>query len=428
MTSVRVLVGDAIARLKELPDESVHACVTSPPYWGLRDYGHEGQIGLEERPETYVARLVDVFAEVRRVMRQDGSLWLNLGDSYVGARCGGQGPGGQLAGRAVAKARANVTPEKRAQVYEGPAGRGHGLERGRAFRGRGRGARRARDGSAPELPPKSLVGIPWRVAFALQADGWLLRADNIWAKPSCMPESVPDRPTRSHEYVFLLAPGRRYFYDSDAVRTPLTDARSVIERNPRPGVDLRGGQRDGFITQNAAGAAVRTVWTIPTSPSGIEHFATMPPALAERCILLGTSAGGACSSCGAPLERRVELGQADLEHQRACGGDVEGAYEGTATKGYAAAGVQDPSAVKARILAGMRERKTVGWDPTCSCPPAPPARCVVLDPFGGAGTTALVAARLQRDAIIIELNPAYAELARARVAEDLPLLTSVEVA
>jgi len=191
--------GDCLDVLRTLPDESVHCCVTSPPYWGLRDYGHDGQIGLEETPEAYVSRLVEVFREVRRVLRSDGTLWLNLGDSYAnGGPSGPQGTSGDRASR-------SFTAER--------------LEAGCLTHG---------------LKPKDLVGIPWRVAFALQADGWWLRQDIIWHKPNPMPESVRDRCTKAHEYVFLLAKSQRYYYDAEAI----SEASVEFERTPhRPRVD-----------------------------------------------------------------------------------------------------------------------------------------------------------------------------------------------
>src|SRR5690554_2162246 len=186
--------GDALETLRRLPDGSVHTCVTSPPYWGLRDYGVDGQIGLEETPEEYVEKLVTIFREVRRVLRDDGTLWLNLGDSYATKPCGGIGRN------------AKVTATKKA--IQKSAGIPQGLK------------------------PKDLVGIPWRVAFALQADGWYLRRDIIWHKPNAMPESVKDRPTAAHEYIFLLSKSPRYYYDADAIREPHTLNDRVKGRKP----------------------------------------------------------------------------------------------------------------------------------------------------------------------------------------------------
>jgi DNA modification methylase len=282
--SWRLLTGDVRTVLATLEPESVQTCVTSPPYWGLRDYGNNGQIGLEPTPEEYVANLVAVFSEVRRVLRADATLWLNLGDSF--------GPG------------------------------------------------------------KQLVGIPWRVAFALQADGWVLRSDIIWAKPNPMPESVTDRPTKAHEYLFLLTKSPRYFYDADAIReehqTPVgangcfldawgremdnrAGGRSQVER--RLDDDGAGHPRGVGAIANPAGRNKRSVWTVSTQPFPGAHFATFPPKLIEPCILAGS----------APDD-------------------------------------------------------------------------LVLDPFAGAGTTLLVAEQQGRDSIGVELNPEYAQLARDRLA------------
>lgn len=269
--------GDSLTVLQTLPAASVQCCVTSPPYWGLRDYGHDGQIGLEETPEQYVARLVAVFAEVRRVLADDGVLWLNLGDSY------GSG--------------------------------------------------------------KQLVGIPWRVAFALQADGWYLRSDTIWHKPNPMPESVRDRPTKAHEYVFLMSKSARYFYDQDATREPHkpnTAPRPTGERSQPWAMSAIGQpQRDskGGVGAHPLGRNARSVWTIPTQPYSGAHFAVMPPALADRCIKSGSRVGD-----------------------------------------------------------------------------------TVLDPFSGAGTTGMVARRLRRQYVGIELNPEFADMARQRIDSDAPLL------
>jgi DNA modification methylase len=278
MSRVTILIGDALERLRGLPDESVHACVTSPPYWGLRDYGEPGQIGNESTPEEYVARLVAVFRETRRVLRSDGTLWLNLGDSYAGS-WGGQGrqrKAGALAGRNACAQRQIAAAAKRRSGT------------GRVLAGQG-------------LKAKDLVGVPWMVAFALRSDGWWLRSDCVWAKPSPMPESVTDRPSRAHEYVFMLTKSRRYFFDMDAVREPF--ARGA--ENASPGGKAErvrgvGGRADGYVrgthggwTPTADGRSLRTVWTIASTPSGIEtHTATMPPALAERCIKASTQGGG----------------------------------------------------------------------------------------------------------------------------------------
>ncbi len=261
--TARLYCGDALEVLQTLPSESVQCCVTSPPYWGLRDYGTEGQLGLERQPSDYIRRLVAVFAEVHRALANDGTLWLNLGDSYSNSRCGEQGKNGQMANRSVASQRCRVRGETRA---------------------------------VSGLPGKNLVGIPWLVAFALQADGWYLRSDIIWAKPNPMPESVQDRPTRSHEYLFLFSKSERYYYDAAAIAEPIAGATALDTRTNAngkrldrgyPGAPSNGGTRLGAgATRNA-----RTIWTIPTTPYPEAHFATFPEELARRCILAGSRPG-----------------------------------------------------------------------------------------------------------------------------------------
>lgn len=357
--TVRILTGDCRDTLRTLADASVQTCVTSPPYFGLRDYGHEGQIGLEPTPAEFVAKLVEVFREVRRVLRDDGTLWLNLGDSYYNTN---PGSGGKC-----------VLP-----------GAGKSMTHGRYHEAR-------RDFAGTGLKPKDLIGIPWRVAFALQADGWYLRQDIIWSKPNPMPESVRDRCTKAHEYLFLMSKSPRYYFDADAIAEPL--GQSSIERlsqatlAQQAGSDRVPGKTNGTmkaVGRRAAGnkshkqtsayeagdermrtkaglvsfaererAKVdagdlvgirnkRTVWEIATQPFKGAHFATFPPALIEPCVLAGSKSGD-----------------------------------------------------------------------------------VVLDPFGGAGTTGLVADRLGRDAVLCEINPAYAEIARNRITDDSPLFAEV---
>lgn len=302
--------------LTRIPDGSVQCVVTSPPYLGLRDYGVAGQIGLEATPAEYVATLVDVFRGVRRVLRDDGIVWLNLGDTYV------NNPGWNA---------------------PGPANAGPGNDR------HDKPPKRVPFG----LPQKNLIGVPWRVAFALQDDGWYLRCDVVWSKPSPMPESVTDRPTRSHEYVFLLTKKARYFYDAEAIAEPV--AESSVERLNQPNVALQAGslRANGGTKTNGPMHAVggtmtrnkRSVWTINPQPFPSAHFATYPPALVEPCVKAGSRPGD-----------------------------------------------------------------------------------IVLDPFSGAGTTVLVANRLNRRAIGIELNPEYAALARTRITGDAPLFNTEGVA
>lgn len=346
--TVRVLIGDCREKLRELPDESVHCCVTSPPYFGLRDYGVGGQIGLEKSPDEFIAALVEVFREVHRVLRADGTLWLNLGDSY-NAHPGQRKTTDSVGAKQETNAGSNSAPS-------------------RHVRG---------------LAAKQLIGIPWRVAFALQADGWYLRSDIIWHKPNPMPESVTDRPTSAHEHIFLFAKSARYFFDADAVAEPLSessiwrlsqdvDAQAGSSRanggaktnGPMKAVGklkphskaygrkvadettdmaANGEAGAGFAPRQDGMRNIRNVWTVATQPFKEAHFATFPAALIEPCIKAGCLPGG-----------------------------------------------------------------------------------VVFDPFFGAGTTGLVAQRLGRDCIGIELNPDYAAMAAERIRADAQSAQAVE--
>jgi DNA modification methylase len=341
--TVRILTGDALTVLRTLPDASVNCCVTSPPYYGLRDYGMEGQIGLEETPDAYVAKMVAVLSEVRRVLRDDGTLWLNIGDSYAG---GGNYRGVSSEATLSAKQRSNGGARGVSQLL---------------------GAK-----NTPGCKPKDLIGIPWMLAFALRADGWYLRKDIIWHKPNPMPESVRDRPTSAHEYLFLLAKSSVYHYDADAIaedaiysgltgqdesgfKNPANFAGKHSCESPRgeKADKQRGHSRRhaGFndrwdqmekSEQCSGKRNKRSVWTIATKPFAEAHFATMAPELAETCIKAGCPIGG-----------------------------------------------------------------------------------TVLDPFGGAGTTGLMADRLGRNATLIELNPAYVEIARKRLSDDAGMFAEV---
>lgn len=381
---IDILLGDCIERMRGIPAGSVRTCVTSPPYFGLRDYGVDGQIGLEATPDAFIAKMVEVFREVRRVLSDDGTLWLNLGDSYTGGKQGRDDGGRSSDTFADNPYHDEVKPKQRPVP--------HGYK------------------------SKDLLGIPWRVALALQADGWYLRSDIIWAKPNPMPESVRDRPTKAHEYVFLLAKSARYYYDAEAVREEATtppgsngnfgnknaEARCVasLTGNMAPGVEYRTGTH-----RNA-----RSVWTITPRPFRGAHFATFPLELPTRCIKAGASERGKCPECGAAWVRVVES---------------ERPTKTDRTEAYAvASGVGgSPQPFTRRTPATT----TTGWRPTCDHAHEP-IPDTVLDPFAGAGTTAIAALKLGRSFVGCELNPAYREMALARIAKETerhPLLEGV---
>jgi hypothetical protein len=272
------------------------------------------------------------------------------------------------------------------------------------------------------LKQKDDAGIPWRVAFALQADGWWLRSDIIWAKPNSMPESVTDRPTKAHEYIFLLTKNQNYFFDNEAIKEE-ADPKYKARYNSTffTGQKEQSGQGRPGNVSNTPGIKEwtgkrnkRTVWTISTQPYPEAHFATFPPKLIEPCILAGTSPR-ACEICGAPWKRVVEKGAPIDDWKKACGADSNGEYEGRAQKDYEKARAENASEVKKRILAGMLERKTTGWQPTCTCQNSGNARCIVLDPFAGSGTTLWVAEQHGRDSIGIELSEEYCKLISKRM-------------
>lgn len=450
-----ILLGDCRDTLKTLPDGSVRCVVTSPPYFGLRDYGTaewEGgspecdhsrflggngqasakqvtsagtqayqyrgtcgkcgarrvdrQIGLEPTPDEFVAALVEVFCEVRRVLADDGIVWLNMADSY------GAGTRSTQVGQTVSNGSLRDIP---------PQGRVSGFS-------------------------KQLLGIPWRVALALQADGWILRSDIIteselycpcgcgvvleerivrygqdgdiiWKKPNPMPESVRDRPTKAHEYVFLLAKKPNYFYDAEAVREDFADERMGCPGVPSPKAGMIPGQSPHSIASKvwnadgtASGRNLRTVWKITPKPFKGSHFATFPVELAARCIKAGTSERGRCPECGRPWVRVVEREPMVLKPSGRA--EAMGEYGRTCTSG---------------TMASPPRSMTIGWRPTCDHG-REPVPDVVLDPFAGAGTTLLAADRLGRDAIGCELNPAYRAMALERIAGDepLPLIEAAE--
>tara|TARA_R110002110_G_scaffold105950_1_gene265913 strand:- start:6121 stop:7332 length:1212 start_codon:yes stop_codon:yes gene_type:complete len=382
MTDTNILVGDCRQILETLPEQSVQCVVTSPPYWGQRDYGVDGMIGLEADVHTWLTVMVDVFRGVRRVLRDDGTVWLNLGDKYAGSG----GAGGDY----------NAGGLKAEQSGTGPS------------------ASTKQSG----FKQKDLMGLPWRVALALQDDGWYLRRDIIWHKPNPMPESATDRPATAHEYVFLLTKQPRYFYDADAVRTitgkeasPENYGGKGLITHPtgpeRKAVDLGSGMSQTKVMPNTthpAGASLRSVWKIATQAFGGAHYATYPEKLVEPCIQAGTSEAGECPECGAPWKRVVDIsyGKSPV-HGR---GSVVGRHEISGQNNFDGKGYPR--------IAKLTE--TLGWQPTCDHKLEPIPQ-TVLDPFSGAGTTGLVAARFDRNYIGIELNPEYAAMSRKRIAD-----------
>lgn len=372
--------GDVREALKQFPDESVQCVVTSPPYFGLRNYGVEGQIGLESTVEEYVQTMVEVFREVRRVLRKDGTLWLNLGDSYNGSG----GAGGDYG--------------------EGGLKEGQPKYPGRRLAG---------------LKPKDLIGVPWAVAFALRDDGWYLRSDIIWHKPNPMPESVTDRPTKAHEYMFLLSKSAQYYYDHVAImeralygeeHARKTTSWGTNRKHPnKANVEKYAFKGDNHttsrMTDGSYGRNKRSVWTVPTRPFSEAHFAVYPPDLIEPCILAGTSPM-ACPHCGAPWRRVVERTGAVNKRDRVDVGDFFPHKGG------------NPSGI--RSLSGAtyqpQRKGTNTFEPTCSCEGNDGSgKCWVLDPFLGSGTTASVALEHGRAAIGCELNAEYIEIAKRRL-------------
>ncbi len=388
--TITLLHGDCRDVLKTLADESVQMCVTSPPYWGLRDYGIEGVVwgdgwrgclGLEPTPELFVAHLVEVMREVRRVLRDDGTLWLNLGDSYT-------------SGMFVHGYKRNIIQPQNNWADTRLESRKTTL--GATITDRDPG----------DLKPKDLVGIPWRVAFALQADGWYLRSDIIWHKPNPMPESVTDRPTKAHEYLFLLAKQERYYYDAEAIKESAAGGRERFSGDQYGTKGLDASRNDGgridrevVIARNR-----RSVWTISTAPYKGAHFATFPPALVEPCILAGTSERGCCPKCGKPWERIIEpTGHVNKREPAHAPNNCPTKVDST---GWA-----------------PTTRATDAWRSGCDCRCKYGVPCTVLDPFVGSGTVCLVSERLGRDSIGIDLNPEYINgLAEQRVAVIQPAL------
>ncbi len=378
-----IVCSDVTAFLQSLPDESLHCIVTSPPYYGLRDYNTEGQIGLEETPDKFIARLVSVFREARRVLRKDGTCWVNMGDSYMNS-------GVRQTGRN------DENPNDIARRFEK-----YGTGRVKALSDNNP---RLNIQIKSRLKPKDLMMMPHRLAIALQADGWWVRSDIVWHKPNPMPESCTDRPTKSHEYVFLLTKSAKYAYDADAIREPhKTKVGAMRDRSKEQYNDSYTGGRfsSGERTMYGdTGRNKRSVWSIPTESFPDAHFATFPQALVEPCILAGCPLE-VCGECGNPVVRVSTvsggtIGKAWHDHSN----DIE---VGQSQRHHLPFG-----------KGSDYKRITTGFKPTCDCN-APTKPGVVLDPFMGSGTVAIVARRLGRDYTGCDLNQIYVDMANERL-------------
>jgi DNA modification methylase len=473
----KIINGVVPDALYPMADETFQTCITSPPYWGLRDYGlepvvwdapsgcdhdwnsdggcptkigkygstetiknptlvasmqkcehewgiegpefHKGQVpqtkwqgvdavanggnaksgsfchkcgawlgclGLEPTPELYISHLVQIFREVKRVLRKDGTCWVNIGDSYAGAPSGSQTYEGWWHTGGIKSVKGSYVP---------------------------------RNTAVGGLKPKDMVLIPFRLALALQADGWWIRSDIIWHKPNCMPSSAKDRPTTDFEHVFLLAKSKKYYYDQEAIREPMTEATRARDKygfsgafkgqfNGTPGEERwqNGRPIDSSKFYNAAGRNKRTVWTIPTKPYPEAHFATFPPELIEPMILAGSS-DKACLHCGAAWVRIVER-QSNWQERKANG----------ATAGNIGVADDYQNSVHGKGMSHdlSSTSRTIGFQPSCTCEDNDGSGAsIVLDPFAGSGTTCAVAKAHGRHWIGIEANPEYCELARKRI-------------
>ena len=417
--ATKILVGDCRQTLKQIPDKSIHCVITSPPYWGLRAYkGDPGMIGLESTWQEHLYNLLEVFNEVWRVMRDDATLWLNYGDAYAG--------------------------------------------NSKSFKN-----------------PRNLMQMPARLAIAMQEHGWILRSEIVWAKRNCMPESAKDRPTQTHEKMFLFAKKPKYFYDHVAVRTKAKDT-TIARMKSKFSGPAEGMEHNAFTfverlankeTKHDINTAnLRNVWHLATESFKDAHFATFPTKLVEPCIKAGTSEHGVCAANGSPYKRIVKIHDPENRLGKGKGGwgnpkdkavrdqkpSKEGApqylhggweptcgapYERLTKEKKEIIEYKNKSAQMAKenknrypICSSRKDRPksftpdTIGWNPTCECEgEIKPA--IVLDPFGGAGTVSVVAERLGRDSIICEISPEYAEIARKRIeGENLPMFpTTIEV-
>lgn len=346
-----IFEGDSLARLQKMRSESVNCIVTSPPYYGLRDYQFIGQIGLERTVEEYIERLVVIFREARRVLRKDGTCWLNIGDSYAGGK-GQSGHGDSekqrsrvAAGESFSRAESHVGGRKKTRPTDDLA----------ALRQCG-------------VKPKDLLMIPARLMLALQADGWYIRQEIVWSKPNVMPESVRDRCTRSHEFVYMLTKQPKYYYDIEAIREAQVRGSCGSRFNAGKTAIHQLGRSSDKERVESGKRNRRSVWTIPTKPYKGAHFAVFPEALIEPCIMAGTSEHGHCSSCGAPWKRIVKptaeyakhLGKDWADYQK---DQDEGRGHFTDESGVKSS----QRCVKRNAPSLTASYETVGWQPTCAC-------------------------------------------------------------
>ena len=432
MNNIKIILGNALDTLKKIPSESINTCITSPPYWGLRDYGtaewvggdpncphmrttkiskdtstghkamfeqgnvvgdaiyknecpkcgairKDKQLGLEDTPEEFVNNLVEVFREVKRVLRDDGTVWLNLGDSYSS--------GG----------RTTTVNQTLRGVKD------YGVQRPK---------------TNSNIKPKDLIGIPWRVAFALQEDGWYLRQDIIWHKPNPMPESVTDRCTKAHEYIFLLSKSPKYYFDNEAIKDDAkfpdgpTAAHAIQKGVGDPKMLTRNGlHKIGAIPKSNK----RSVWTITTKPFTEAHFATFPKDLIEPCVLAGCPEK-VCVDCNTPYVRQVESkrikrNELPKDDSRYRPNIYEGSYK----------------EINGKADAGYTETKDLGLQKQCDCKTNETKSGTVLDPFGGSGTTGVVAVAHNRDAILCELNKDYVNIMEKRLDRELGMFHTKEI-
>ena len=410
----KIILGDCIAGMKTMPDGCVQTCITSPPYFGLRNYqGGTEEIGQEQTPESYIQKMVEVFREVRRILRDDGTVWLNLGDSYASNGCYINA----WYEKEHNKEKKHLHTENR-ERYEDR----------KAFRG-----------GEFNIKAKDLIGIPWRVAFALQADGWYLRQDIIWNKPNPMPESVTDRCTKSHEYIFLLSKKHHYYFDHEAIREPAAESsaarmlRGVSDTHknvngapgqtahsmnkPRPrqfGAKVQEGTKRGDVGNTFVDTGKRnkrSVWTVTTKPFRGAHFATFPKDLIEPCVLAGTSEHGCCSKCGAPWNRDVEIKRTF---------ESGSGRSGNLPEGKNGSNLQGGGETKDIRRGPVCHSRTIGWEKTCNCVDAEVVPCTVFDPFTGSGTTAIVSLKHNRNFIGTELNEDYIKIAEDRIRTEIP--------